>query len=302
MVIGTWKHSVEQKKKSISLSHLPEYEKERLCNLLEKIETKSNVGKYENHKDKAGYIGMFGTGFYSFKSNEGEYVAKKFIKLCIDIIDLDDDNDIYKRAENCFRSELKGIKAASASAMLHCLKPYTFPILNTNSGSNTIYEYFKVPLQNMKLLTTYASNCRMIKEFRDKYFYVKNYKIDFKPNIFEYELVYSEIPENLEIKAIAENDDAEVIIENNKNLEDGSIILIKSRISDTIERVYKLKITKKEVIEHEYNKTIIMILIVVLLITMIILFVSQIKEKKNKKIKIKKKKKIEKEISEIEVI
>lgn len=177
MVIGTWKLSVEQKKKSVDKSNLPESEKERLKNLLDRIWKRAVNKEYENNEVGDSSIGMFGTGFYSFDSKDEGLAARTFLGLCIDILDLDNDEEIYKVVDRYFTQELLGLKAASASAMLHCLKPYTFPILNTNFGNNTIYEYFGIDIKKMKNLTTYSSNCRKIKAFRDKYFKVKNYRI-----------------------------------------------------------------------------------------------------------------------------
>lgn len=177
MVIGTWKMSVEQKKKSIDKSNLPDNEKERLKTLLDTIWSRAENSEYKNREDKGPSIGMFGTGFYSFDSNDEGLAARTFLGLCIEILDMSDDDMIYDAAEKYFTQEILGLKTASASAMLHCLKPFTFPVLNTNFGSNTIYEYFGLDLKKMKMLTTYIPNCRTIKAFRDDHFKVKNYRI-----------------------------------------------------------------------------------------------------------------------------
>ncbi len=177
MVIGTWKLSVEQKKKSIDHSNLPQNEKDRLKNLLDNIWERAINGDYENREEATGSIGMFGTGFYSFDSKDEGLAARAFLGLCAEIFDLADDEEIYRITEQYFSKEISGLKTPSASAMLHCLKPNTFPILNTNFGSNTIYEYFGVELEKPRLLTTYVSNCRKIRKFRDEYFKVKNYRI-----------------------------------------------------------------------------------------------------------------------------
>ena len=177
MVIGTWKLKIELRKDSIDKSHLPESEKERLKNLLDNIWQRAKNEEYENIAFGEHSIGMFGTGFYSFDTRDEGLAAKTFIGLCIDILDISDDDEIYEKVESYFTSEISGLKTASASAMLHCLKPFTFPILNTNFGNNTIYEYFGLDLQKMKNLTTYSLNCKKIKAFRDRYFKVRNYRI-----------------------------------------------------------------------------------------------------------------------------
>lgn len=177
MTIGTWRLNVELKKTSIKKSNLPESEKKRLEDLVDKIWQKAEQGKYENRKDGQPSIGMVGTGFYSFYSKDDGEAARIFIGLCIDILDIGDDEEIYRITEKRLSKELRGLKTASASAMLHCLKPETFPILNNNAGNKTIFEYFNIDLNKIRLLTTLVSNCRKIKEFRDSHFLVKNYRI-----------------------------------------------------------------------------------------------------------------------------
>ncbi len=177
MVIGTWKMNVKKKKESVDKSHLSDSEKQRLKELLDEVLQNAENKQYECRENDRASIGMFGTGFYSFVSKDEETAAKTFINACVDIFDMNDDIEIYNAVEKYFKDDIKGLKAASASAMLHCLKPCTFPILNTNSGSGTIYKYLKIDLTNPKQLTTYISNCKKIKEFRDNHFTVKNYRI-----------------------------------------------------------------------------------------------------------------------------
>lgn len=54
--------------------------------------------------------------------------------MCIDIKDMQDDDEIFNRCEKTLNDKFHGMKAASASMVLHCLKPMTFPIFNSNMG------------------------------------------------------------------------------------------------------------------------------------------------------------------------
>lgn len=65
------------------------------------------------------------------------------------------------------------MRAASASMILHCLKPMTFPIFNSNMGFDNIYVYFNIGIKRKTELCTYIENVRIVKAFRDKYFTVK---------------------------------------------------------------------------------------------------------------------------------
>ncbi len=174
MSIGTWRHSIDQKKKSIQASHLPGHEKDRLIQLLDEIWAKAERGEYENHEGGVS-VGMFGTGFYSFRTDEQS--PRSFIKACADILAMEDDEMAFYAMEPVLSADIPGMKAASASVILHCLKPMLFPIFNTNFGSDTIYNYFDLDLDKSASLKTYIANCRVVKDFRDRNFSVKNYRI-----------------------------------------------------------------------------------------------------------------------------
>lgn len=178
MAVGTWKHSVEQKKKTVMKSHLPQEDKEKLSQILDRIYQNAVDIKYSN-KDENGKFtfGMFGTGFYSFQRTTDNRSAQGFIRMCTEIQDMDDDTAIFDRTAQILNNNFKGMKAASASAVLHCLKPYTFPILNSNMGSADIFKALGIGLNKRENIATYIENCRKIKAFRDQNLPFKNYRI-----------------------------------------------------------------------------------------------------------------------------
>jgi hypothetical protein len=51
---------------------------------------------------------MFGTGFLTFKRNTDEKDAKKFLKVCIDINNIDDEETIFNKVEELFKNNIKG--------------------------------------------------------------------------------------------------------------------------------------------------------------------------------------------------
>ena len=177
MALGTWKLNAEKKKEYIKKGHLPNSEKERLATVIDGVWDNACWNKYSNHVGKGPSIGMFGTGFYSFEGNADNRSCQRFIKLLIDISELSDDNQIFKLCDKVFDSDFKGMQTAAASIMLHCLKPYTFPILNANFGDGTVYEPLGIALIKPGRLSTYIDNCRKIKAFRDANLTVKNYRI-----------------------------------------------------------------------------------------------------------------------------
>jgi hypothetical protein len=175
--VGTWKHGIDAKRKTIYESHLIDEEKERLNILISDIWTKAEQNKYENREDGNKSIGMFGTGFYSFKGKTDENSPRNFIQMCIDIMEIEKDDDIYERCEQTINKKIRGMKAASASMVLHCLKPYSFPIFNSNMGAENIYVYLGIELYKKTELDTYIKNCRAVKNYRDENFTIKNYRI-----------------------------------------------------------------------------------------------------------------------------
>lgn len=174
MTIGTWKHKVLSKKKIVDLSNLPEEAKEKLKSLLDVIWERAQSREYTNSD---GSFGMFGTGFFSFKGKTDNTSPSKFIKACVDILDMEDDEQIFDRFEKVLDKKYRGMKAASASMVLHCLKPFTFPIFNSNMGSDNIYVYLGVDLDKKTEVHTYIRNCRQVKKYRDEIFPIKNYRI-----------------------------------------------------------------------------------------------------------------------------
>lgn len=174
MTVGTWKQKVPSKKKTVDESNLPELAKNKLKKLLDTILARGSNKEYENGE---GTFGMFGTGFFTFKGKTDDFSPRKFIQACVDILDIDEDERIFDIMSKVLNKSFRGMQAASASMVLHCLKPFTFPIFNSNMGSDNIYEYLGVPLTNKTEVSTYIENCREVKKYRDENFSIKNYRI-----------------------------------------------------------------------------------------------------------------------------
>lgn len=178
--VGTWKQGIEGKKKTVNESHLLTEDKEILNKLWDKIWEKAGRGEYNNHEIEATddrSIGMFGTGFFSFQNKTTSDHVQAFIKMCIDLLPMTDDDAMFERASQVLVASFKGMRAASASMVLHCLKPFSFPVLNSNLGNKNIFEVLGVKLVKRDNIDTYIDNCRRIKAFRDANFTYKNYRI-----------------------------------------------------------------------------------------------------------------------------
>lgn len=180
MCIGTWRHSYDKKHEAVHATHLPEVRKQELDHLIDDLRSRAEAGAYKNQEkavDSTGHIGMFGTGFYSFQNKTDPKSVRAFIKMCIDLLDMTVDEDMFRRAALVLTKSFHGMQAAAASVVLHCLKPLTFPVINSNVGSEDIFAALGIELKSRGKLETYVDNCRKIKTFRDTNFSFKNYRI-----------------------------------------------------------------------------------------------------------------------------
>lgn len=179
MTVGTWKSTIENKKKNISRSNLSFNEKERLKKLLDSLQEDAKKHLFENSMGVEGSIGMFGTGFFTFRGKTSTEDATKFIKLCIDILDNDDENIIFNKTREILKDDIKGMGVASVSQILHCLKPFIFPIINGSSDAGLkVYNTLGVDLIKPKELPYYIENVKKIRKFKEeRLFKFKNYRV-----------------------------------------------------------------------------------------------------------------------------
>lgn len=176
MAVGTWKGGAKYRLLKIQQSNLALEEKERLTIVFNRIIEKAKNHEYENIVGQWS-VGMFGTGFYTFNKNSDDENAKKFISLCIRISEMDDEDKIFDIAEGVLLNGIKGMQAASASIVLHCLKPNVFPIINNAIiEAAVLLEGAGVILNNPSQLINYIENARKIKKFRDEKCKFKNYR------------------------------------------------------------------------------------------------------------------------------
>lgn len=188
MSIGTWKIGVPIRKNRIDNSNLNDSSKKSLYKLLDDLWNRALTRKFRCNFEGDNF-GMFGSGFMSFNGKLSDSDSNAFIKMLIQIKDLKDENQIFDICEKVICNDNfigSGLKSASASAILHCFKPFVFPVINANGGHGTIYERLDIKIKNPKDLKSYISNCRLIKAYRDSHFSFKNYRIlDVSPWIID---------------------------------------------------------------------------------------------------------------------
>jgi hypothetical protein len=175
--VGTWKHSIDKKKETVNKSHLPDNEKSRLNDLLDNIWNKAQNKEYKHTElNNNVSIGMFGTGFYNTRTKTDNESVQKFIKLCIDLSNIDDEEKAFTLVEDILKDGMNGLATGGISQVLHCLKPFIFPILNSNQGKNNLFSKLGIKIEKVGSEENYAANCRKIKEYRDSNFEWKNYR------------------------------------------------------------------------------------------------------------------------------
>lgn len=177
MTIGTWKSSADNKIKKIENSHLDKNDKDSLIRIVEKVRKKAENREYENSNITAGgSFGMFGTGFLSFGSKTPKKDIASFISLCIEVEQETNEELILEKTGKVLKNPIGGLKAASASQILHCLKPSIFPILNS-VGVELYTDELGLPLKSPSSLITYIDNLKMIRDYRDKNMGFKNFRV-----------------------------------------------------------------------------------------------------------------------------
>lgn len=192
MAVGSWKKygiSFDKKRKAIEDSHLDAEKKRKLNVTLSAVIAKANNKYYDNSDKNEPSVGMFAASFQTIlgaANDKNEYLSnsnnltlwnqqiRDFISMLVDINQMDDDEGIFDRAEGVFSTGIRGLQAGTASQILHCLKPYVFPILNRVGRDG----YIALGLRLIKPaeLSHYIKNCKIIKEFRDNNFSFKNYR------------------------------------------------------------------------------------------------------------------------------
>ena len=121
----------------------------------------------------------FLTSPFSFKESlvaENDEAIQFFFKMCINLSGLDTDNKIFDTAQKMLNSHIKdsGMPVYVMSRILHCLKPFTFPILGERATDSLVFKTIGIDLKNPGDITHYIINCHKILDYRNNNFKFKN--------------------------------------------------------------------------------------------------------------------------------
>ncbi|MBO4523665.1 MAG: AAA family ATPase [Ruminococcus sp.] len=175
--LGLWTNDRSELKQRIQKSHLLHNDKRELELSLEKIWNKGSRMLFSHIVEKQEM--EFLTAPFSFKESiiaEKDEAIQFFFKMCINLSGLENDNKILVTAQKMINSQLRdsGLPVFVMSRILHCLKPFSFPILGERATDSMVYDALGIELKTVGDVTQYIINCHKILDFRNANFRFKN--------------------------------------------------------------------------------------------------------------------------------
>ncbi len=213
--IRTAQNGMDAQKEKVLKSHLLHADKKSLAKTIDDIWLLASKRRYTgNQDDDVVTVGIYDTSFDSFRERsiaENRECIQDFISLCLEIVQLnrETDEEIFELAEDVLNKDFEesGLSVVVVSRILHCLKPFTFPIISAGDVPS-IFAFAGLDIEDIMSVSEYVDNCRKIKEYRDSKFKVRNYKI--------FELA----GEYLDVEKYVETDDDEEILPYSPEMDD----------------------------------------------------------------------------------
>ena len=175
--LGIWKNDKSDRKMLIQNSHLLHNDKLTLDASLDKIWSRGAKMLFGHIVEK--WEMEFLTAQVTFKDTliaEMPEAIQFFFKMCINLLGLESDSKLLETAQKMIHSQIKdaGMPVFVLSRILHCLKPFTFPILGENVTDSMVFRELGLELKDPEDITQYINNCRRILDFRNANFKFKN--------------------------------------------------------------------------------------------------------------------------------
>ncbi|MBR6581781.1 MAG: AAA family ATPase [Ruminococcus sp.] len=194
---------MDLQKENVQKSHLLHADKKSLAKTIEDIWLLASKRRYSISEQEEGVtVGIYNTTFRSFKDrpiSERKDCISKFISMCLEIVQLnrETDEEIFEIAEKVLDKDFEsaGLSVVVVSRILHCLKPFTFPIINPGDVP-TLFAYVGIDLEDPMSVSAYINNCRKIKAYRDETFKIRNYML--------FDLAIADLDIETEIEELAE--------------------------------------------------------------------------------------------------
>ena len=207
--LGLWTNDRSELNLRIQKSHLLHNDKRELELSLEKIWNRGSRMLFGHIIEKQEM--EFLTAPFSFKESliaEKDEAIQFFFKMCINLSGLENDNKILVTAQKMINSQLRdsGLPVFVMSRILHCLKPFSFPILGERAADSMVYDALGIELKTVGDITQYIINCHKILDFRNENFKFKNLRVF---DIMSWDLVNSQYAKTMSEIQIDEEEEEE---------------------------------------------------------------------------------------------
>lgn len=178
--LGVWISDKEEWKPLIQKSHLLHNDKFLLDTTVERVWSKDSKKLFGHavSKQELGFL----TSPFSYEKRPADIAPESiqfFFRLCINISGLEIDEKLFDTVQQMLGAEKSGrdLPVFMLSRILHCLKPFTFPILGESLTDSLVFRTVGLELDNTGDLKQYIYNCRRILDFRNASFKFKNMRV-----------------------------------------------------------------------------------------------------------------------------
>ncbi len=178
--LGCWEDSMVKLKDLIQKSHLLHSDKQLLFTTVSSLWSKESVRQFDHIVGKQEMT--FLTAENSLKNSpvakDGEAI-QFFFMMCINISGLEKDEKLFDTAQDMLDSRIKlsGMPVFVLSRILHCLKPFTFPIIGERAVDGLVYRSLGIELDETGVILNYIPNSRRIFDYRNANFKFKNMRV-----------------------------------------------------------------------------------------------------------------------------
>ena len=178
--LGIWKGEKRDWKPYIQKCHLLHNDKLLLETTVDRVWSKDSRKQF-SHAPKKQEMEFLTepVAFRNLPVSAAPDAIQHFFKMCINLSGLEIDSKLYDTVEEMLASQTGELKMPVyvLSRILHCLKPFTFPILGEETTGSRIFGALGIKLEDIDDISQYVPNCRKILEFRSSHFKFKNMRV-----------------------------------------------------------------------------------------------------------------------------
>lgn len=178
--LGIWDGDTTDWKALIEKSHLLHNDKLLLEMTVERIWSKESKMLFSHVAERQEL--EFLTASFSFRDTSdtiNNEAIQFFFMMCINLSGLEIDDKLLDTVQQTLDSHINdsGMQVYIMSRILHCLKPFTFPVFGENVSDSRVYKSLGIGLDAPDDLSQYIRNCRRLLDFRNINFKFKNMRV-----------------------------------------------------------------------------------------------------------------------------